>query len=55
VEGIHTAQEVYRLAQRWQVEMPISEQVYRVLFDGLDPHEAVHNLLERSQKPEALD
>ena len=54
VEGVHTAQEVYRLSQREGVEMPISEQVYGVLYDGLDPAEAVHNLLERSQKPEGL-
>lgn len=52
VEGIHTAQEVYQLAQKWGEEMPISEQVYRVLFDGLNPQIAVHNLLDRRQKSE---
>jgi glycerol-3-phosphate dehydrogenase (NAD(P)+) len=32
--------------------MPITEQVYRVLYDGLDPKEAVQTLLEREPKPE---
>jgi glycerol-3-phosphate dehydrogenase (NAD(P)+) len=54
VEGINTAREVYQLANKWQVDMPISEQVYRVLFKGLDPREAVHNLLDRRQKAETL-
>ncbi|MCU7915487.1 MAG: NAD(P)-dependent glycerol-3-phosphate dehydrogenase [Candidatus Thiodiazotropha sp. (ex Gloverina cf. vestifex)] len=54
VEGVHTAQEVYKLATRQAVEMPISEQVYKVLYENLDPKAAVHNLLERSQKPEGL-
>jgi glycerol-3-phosphate dehydrogenase (NAD(P)+) len=54
VEGVHTAKEVYALAQRLEVEMPISEQVYRVLYEGLKPKTAVHNLLDRSQKAEGL-
>ncbi|WP_369161154.1 NAD(P)H-dependent glycerol-3-phosphate dehydrogenase [Candidatus Thiodiazotropha sp. LNASS1] len=54
VEGVHAAQEVYALSQRHGVEMPISEQVYRVLYEGLAPKEAVHNLLERRQKAEGL-
>ncbi|MEJ2591168.1 MAG: NAD(P)-dependent glycerol-3-phosphate dehydrogenase [Candidatus Thiodiazotropha sp.] len=54
VEGVHTAQEVFKLASRNGVEMPISEQVYAVLYEQLDPGEAVRNLLERSHKPEGL-
>ena len=54
VEGIHTAQEVFKLSHRYGVEMPISEQVHRVLFEGLAPREAVHNLLDRTQKAESL-
>ncbi|MEN8177182.1 MAG: NAD(P)H-dependent glycerol-3-phosphate dehydrogenase [Pseudomonadota bacterium] len=52
VEGIHTAQEVYKLSRKYAVEMPISEQVYHVLFEGLSPKQAVHNLLDRRQKAE---
>ncbi|MES9833432.1 MAG: NAD(P)H-dependent glycerol-3-phosphate dehydrogenase [Candidatus Thiodiazotropha sp. DIVDIV] len=54
VEGVHTAKEVHALAQRQQVEMPISDQVYQVLHEGLDPKTAVHNLLDRRQKAEGL-
>ncbi|MEW8506745.1 MAG: NAD(P)H-dependent glycerol-3-phosphate dehydrogenase [Candidatus Thiodiazotropha sp.] len=54
VEGVHAAQEVHALATRHGVEMPISEQVYRVLYEGLAPKQAVHNLLERRQKAEGL-
>lgn len=54
VEGLHTAQEVYKLSRRHGVEMPISEQVYAVLYEQLDPETAVRHLLERSQKPEGL-
>ncbi len=54
VEGVHTALEVYKLSTRHGVEMPISEQVHAVLYEQLDPGTAVHNLLERSQKPEGL-
>ena len=54
VEGVHTAQEVFKLARRRAVEMPISEQVYRVLYEGQSPEVAVHNLLGRRLKPEGL-
>ncbi len=47
VEGVRTAQEVRRLAQRYAVEMPICEQVYRVLYEALPPHDAVDALLAR--------
>ncbi len=52
VEGVHTAREVVALAHRHGVEMPISEQVCRVLFEGHDPRQAVHELLGRSLKAE---
>jgi glycerol-3-phosphate dehydrogenase (NAD(P)+) len=54
VEGVHTAQEVYRLSQQQGVEMPIAQQVYSVLYEGLDPVAAVHALLDRRQKPEGI-
>lgn len=52
VEGISAAHEAYRLSQKYNVEMPITEQVYNVLFNGLDPKQAVQNLLTRDQKSE---
>ena len=48
VEGLNTTKEVYRLAQKRNVEMPICEQVYKVLYEGLSPLDAVNDLLSRS-------
>jgi glycerol-3-phosphate dehydrogenase (NAD(P)+) len=52
VEGVVTAQAVRALAQHLGIEMPISEQVYRVLYEGLPPLSAADALLEREAKPE---
>jgi glycerol-3-phosphate dehydrogenase (NAD(P)+) len=51
-EGVKTSQSVYNLAQKLGVEMPISEQVYKVLYEDKDPHQAVHDLMTRTLKPE---
>jgi len=53
VEGMGTAAEVRRRAEAAGVEMPICDQVYRVIHEGLDPKAAVHNLLTREQKAES--
>lgn len=52
VEGISAARETFGLSQKYGVEMPITEQVYNVLFENLPPKQAVQNLLNRDQKPE---
>ncbi|MEY4685383.1 MAG: hypothetical protein RLZ25_1842 [Pseudomonadota bacterium] len=52
IEGIPTARIVHELSLRHRIEMPITEQVYRILYEGLPPHEAVSNLLVREPKPE---
>jgi glycerol-3-phosphate dehydrogenase (NAD(P)+) len=52
VEGVQTASEVMRVAKRIGIEMPITEQVYQVLNENVDPHEAVQNLFRRELKPE---
>ena len=52
VEGIRTAGAVIQLAARYGVEMPISEQVERVLHGKLTPEQAVRKLLERGRKAE---
>ena len=52
VEGVVTAQSVHLLAQRLGVEMPIGEQVYRVLYEGVSPLQATATLLEREAKAE---
>lgn len=52
VEGIKTTEEVHRLATRMHIDMPITHQVYQVLYNNADPHQAVHELFAREQKPE---
>lgn len=52
IEGIPTARLVHELAQRQGIDMPITEQVFRILYEGLPPAEAVTNLLLRDPKPE---
>ena len=52
VEGVATAREVHTKANALGVEMPITEQTYRVLYQGLDPRTAVQNLLSREAKSE---
>ena len=52
VEGVSTSGEVWRLARRHAVDMPISEQVYGIIHKGWDPSQSVRTLLSREQKPE---
>jgi glycerol-3-phosphate dehydrogenase (NAD(P)+) len=52
VEGISAARQAYLLSLQHGVDMPITEQVYKVLFEDLSPKVAVQNLLGRDQKPE---
>ncbi|MEI2743613.1 MAG: NAD(P)H-dependent glycerol-3-phosphate dehydrogenase [Candidatus Competibacter sp.] len=54
VEGAATAREIVRLAELHRVEMPIAEQVDRVLHQGKNPRQAVESLLARDPKPETL-
>ncbi len=51
-EGLNTARELFRKSQALDVEMPISEQVYRIVFEQLDPKLAVTALLSREARPE---
>ena len=52
VEGVKTTASARALAQRYGVEMPITEAVWRILFDGLDPARAVGQLMARDPKLE---
>ena len=50
VEGYRNTKEVYMLAQRESVEMPIVEQVYQVLYQNKDVKSAAAALLSRDRK-----
>lgn len=51
-EGVHTCRSVFRLAQQCEVEMPIVEQVYALLYADTSPRHVVAALLAREVKPE---
>ncbi|ROL58878.1 NAD(P)H-dependent glycerol-3-phosphate dehydrogenase [Bacteroidetes/Chlorobi group bacterium ChocPot_Mid] len=51
-EGVETTISAYQLSQKHQVELPITEQVHRILFDDVNPLEAIANLMTRETKHE---
>jgi len=51
-EGVYTAREVYQVALRNKVDMPISEAVYRVLYEQLPADKAAETLLSRQPSNE---
>ncbi len=51
-EGVRNAKSARELAKRLEVEMPITETVYRVLYEGLPPKDAVTSIMMRETKPE---
>jgi glycerol-3-phosphate dehydrogenase (NAD(P)+) len=53
-EGVNTTDSGRALAHRTGVEMPITEEVYRVLFQEKDPREAVNDLMTRDPKSEMI-
>ncbi len=54
IEGLKTAKEVVSLARKHGVEVPICEQVYRVLYENCPIDEAVHTLLSRKSSQESI-
>ncbi|MFP4544821.1 MAG: NAD(P)H-dependent glycerol-3-phosphate dehydrogenase [Candidatus Kapaibacterium sp.] len=51
-EGVFTAESAYYLGLKHNVEMPIAEQVFKILFEGREPTEAIKGLMARSTKRE---
>lgn len=52
VEGVTTAKEVVALAKKQEIDMPITEQVYNVLYNNYSPEAAVNALFNRTIKEE---
>ncbi len=52
VEGYRNTKEVWMLAKRMKVEMPIVDQIYQVLYQGKDARLAAQDLLARDKKSE---
>ncbi|HEY2932380.1 MAG TPA: NAD(P)H-dependent glycerol-3-phosphate dehydrogenase [Acidobacteriota bacterium] len=52
IEGIPTTRATLELGRQYGVEMPITEQMYRVLYDGKAPQAAISDLMERRLREE---
>lgn len=52
VEGITTTNVAYKLSKKYGIEMPITEEIYKVLYENKNPEKAVTNLMTRSRKYE---
>ncbi|MCR4748361.1 MAG: NAD(P)H-dependent glycerol-3-phosphate dehydrogenase [Lachnospiraceae bacterium] len=55
VEGVYSAKAAIKLAEKYDVKLPIIEQVNKVLFEGLTAKEAMVNLMLRDRKLEHPD
>ncbi len=53
-EGVKTTLSAYQLAQQLEVEVPIIEQMYQILYQDKDPRQAVSDLMLRDLKAEAV-
>ena len=53
VEGYYATQSAMQLAQRKGIEMPITAEMHKVLFEGADPKNALYNLMTRDKKSES--
>jgi glycerol-3-phosphate dehydrogenase (NAD(P)+) len=51
-EGIKTSLSAYRLAKKMGIDMPITTEVYRIIYKGKDPHRAVKDVMTRELKVE---
>ena len=51
-EGVHTTQSVLQLGRQLNIEMPITQAVYSILYERVSPRSAVEVLLNREQKTE---
>jgi glycerol-3-phosphate dehydrogenase (NAD(P)+) len=54
-EGVKTAESVYNLSRHMGVEMPISHEMYHILYEDMSPKDAVFRLMTRDLKPELDD
>lgn len=55
VEGVYSAKAAMKLSKKYEIEMPIIEQVNEVLFADKSAKEALNDLLLRDKKPEVID
>ena len=54
IEGINTAAALHQISLDKGVEMPITQQIFKIIFEGVDPAQAVKALLHRDPKAESV-
>ena len=54
VEGVYSSSAAYELSKKMNVEMPIIKKAYEVLFENLNPKDAVISLMKRDRKDEIV-
>lgn len=52
VEGVKTVKAVKKISEKYNLELPISEMVYKIIYEGLSPKKAVKKLMSRQPKKE---
>lgn len=52
IEGFTTAKSAYELSKKLKVDMPITNEIYEIIYNGKDPEAAVRSLMTRSPKDE---
>ena len=55
VEGVYSAKAARKLGEKYNVSMPITEEINKVLFEGKTAKEAVYDLMVRGKKDESSD
>ena len=54
IEGVNTVNTLYKIASEKRIEIPITEQVFKILCQGADPRHAVSTLLRRAPRAESF-
>ena len=52
VEGVYATKEAYKLSKKYNVEMPIVEEAYKIVFEGKAAKDAVMSLMTREKRHE---
>lgn len=51
-EGVYTSKSAYELSRKKNIEMPITEQIYQIIYEGKSPEDAIKDLMNRDSKHE---
>ncbi|KAA0257713.1 NAD(P)-dependent glycerol-3-phosphate dehydrogenase [Deferribacter autotrophicus] len=53
-EGVYTVKAAYELAKKLEIEMPITEEVYKIIYESKDPQESFYDIMRRPLKEENI-